>query len=55
MGSVSLTATAETQYHAEITHNSHHQVVPLASADVEGMTLAADVLTDTTRPADHPR
>ena len=49
IGSVSLTATAETNYYAEINHNGQRQPVPLPPVDAEGMTLAIDALSDTTR------
>ena len=48
MGSVLMTATAETQYYAKLNHSSQPNV-PLPSASLEGMTLVADVLSDTTR------
>ncbi|UFH56615.1 carboxypeptidase-like regulatory domain-containing protein [Spirosoma sp. KNUC1025] len=51
MGNVSLTPQAERTYRAEISYATRRQTVNLPVAESEGLSLAADVLSDSTRLA----
>ncbi|AKD57589.1 carboxypeptidase regulatory-like domain-containing protein [Spirosoma radiotolerans] len=51
IGSLVMTPVAGRKYYAEVLYNDMHQLVPLPMADQEGLTLSADVVTDTNRVA----
>jgi TonB-dependent SusC/RagA subfamily outer membrane receptor len=51
MTSVSMEPTAQRTYYADVTYNSQPQRVSLPKPDQEGLLLAADVISDTTRLA----
>ncbi|GAB4034070.1 carboxypeptidase-like regulatory domain-containing protein [Spirosoma gilvum] len=51
MTSVSMEPTMQRTYYADITYNNQPQRVPLPKPETEGLSLSADVVTDTTRLA----
>lgn len=51
IGSVVMTPVEGRAYYAEIVHNGQQQVVPLPTAETEGLLLSADVVSDTSRLA----
>ena len=51
MTSVSIEPTAQRTYYADLTYNNQPQHVPLPKPETEGLLLAADAISDTTRLA----
>lgn len=51
MGSVTITPQADRTYHADIVRNNRQQMVALPAPETHGLTLSADVLSDSSRLA----
>ncbi|GAB3025829.1 carboxypeptidase regulatory-like domain-containing protein [Spirosoma pulveris] len=51
MSSVVVTPQKGRKYYAEVQHKGQQQLVPLPAAELEGLMLAADVVSDTSRLA----
>lgn len=51
MGSLVMSPVTGRKYYAEVQHNGQQQLIPLPSADIDGLLLAVDVVSDTSRLA----